>query len=121
MTSKYLTVEETLTQTLKIWAVPNKDYDPKEEDSRPFRYEVRKGGLYDYDKPYQEGAVEVAETDVTVTVPGGVDLVWAAVQTLERARKEAREEWYKKDQEFLEAIDSLKMIEYQPEEEVVDD
>lgn len=105
--------------TCYIWAMPKSDWqiqqDLKEVDNdmakvMPFQYKITTGSTN-----YNDDAVLVGEFDVVGTVPEGVDLVKAAVETLRDKIAEAKKEYEKTVADLEEKIKNLALIEYQPE------
>lgn len=112
------TQEEQITVKVNIWAIPHDYWTAStyrgvhglEADAiiPPFYYEVRMENQH----CYAEGAVKITEEPipVDVTVPGGVDLFAAAIQTLEAAKEEARDEYNRKTQKLDKEIRKLRML-----------
>lgn len=88
-----ITEHETLEFETHIWAVPTSDYARELDPTTPmFTYE-----LYNHtQRCWTQGAVKVAPATVTATVPAGVNLVQAALDTLQEEiddiNKRAKEE-----------------------------
>jgi hypothetical protein len=69
-------VAQAVTGKVHVWAVPkNPDYDDMSEG--PFKYEITNSGSYHW----KTGAVCILESDVTVQVPAGIDLISKAFGT----------------------------------------
>jgi hypothetical protein len=104
-----ITKQTNLEQTLQIWAMPQSKWHIEHHpDDDPFYFEVRT------DKPWAKGAVMVCEQTVILTVPKGVDITRAAINTLEDAIKETRAEAEKQVMELKEQITTLLMLTHQP-------
>lgn len=104
------TVSESVTGEVQIWAVPRSSYAPK--DAPPFSYQLHAGTM-----PYQKGAVKVSTQEVTLTVPAGVNLLQAALDTLEDAKKKALETYVEQCKELDEQIQNLRQLTHQPSAE----
>lgn len=99
------TTQQLITGTVYIWAIPCSRYEMEEEPTRfPFRYELHTNS------PWQAGAVRVSEHQVTLTVPPGVNLLAAALETLEAKKKEAFDYYARQVAEIDEKIQQLMMI-----------
>jgi hypothetical protein len=103
------TKSESVTGNICIWAIPRQSWDSKE--APPFSYR-----LYSSDtKPYTDGSVKVATIPVTLSVPAGINLLQAALDTLEDAKVEARKTYMDAVHRLDEQIKGLQMLTYQPE------
>lgn len=102
------TVSESVTGKVDIWAIPRSEWAPK--DNPPFSY-----ALYTGTVPYQDGAVKVHSYDVTLEVPAGINLLQAAMDTLEDAKVKARETYMEQIRKLDQQIKNLQMITHQPE------
>lgn len=102
------TVAESVTGEVQIWAVPRSSYAPK--DAPPFSYQLHAGTI-----PYQDGSVKVCTHTVTLQVPAGVNLLQAALDTLEDAKVKAREAYMEKIRNLDIQIQSLRQLTHQPE------
>lgn len=100
-----LTKKEPVTGNVYVWAIPQSKY-ALEQDSTlpPFRYEIHTGS------PWQNGAVRVSEHEVTLTVPAGVNLLAAALETLELKKKEAFEAYAREVKQIDEQIAGLMLL-----------
>lgn len=110
------TVETKVTETLQIWAIPHSKYHRESfPEDPPFFYSVRT------DKPWDSGAVKVNEEEITFTIPAGIDITTAAVDTLKAAIAEIELDTATKIAELREQIKGLLQLTYQPPttEEVV--
>ena len=104
--------------TCYIWAVPKSDYQLQQEVKDegdavkviPFKYVIRTSSTH-----WQTDAVLVHEFPVTGTVPEGVDLIKAAVQTMHDEIIRIRKEADKSIAELEERISKLALLEYTPE------
>ena len=104
------TVSESVTGKVEIWAVPRSQWaDPSDP---AFSYQLCAGTM-----PYQKGAVKVSTQEVTLTVPAGVNLLQAALDTLEDAKKKALETYVEQCKELDEQIKNLRQLSYQPSAE----
>lgn len=101
----------TLKQMLQVWAIPLTVWEIKQSPEKlPFSYEVKTN------KPWEEGAVKIHETEISIVIPGGIDITKAAIETLKEAQKEVKLKAEKKVTELTERINSLLMLEYQSDE-----
>lgn len=90
-----LTKATRVEGVVSIWAVPKAEYQITVDEPELFYYEIRT------DKPWQSGAVQVLEDNVSMMVPAGIDLRKQAVDTL----REAKQEVMRNATEALEALD----------------
>lgn len=104
------TKNESVTGDISIWAVPRQSWES--EDAPPFHYSLYSSGRY----PYQEGSVKVTTVSVTLQVPAGINLLQAAIETLEEAKDQAHKTYLEKVNHIDKQIKSLQMLTYQPEE-----
>lgn len=104
---------EKVTGKAQVWALPTMGYEKDLYGDRAFHYEIRT------DRSYRKGAVMVSEFEVETIVPEGVDLVMAAVKTLEERIEEIRAEKQREIEELLDEIKKLRMLEYKPDLEVI--
>lgn len=102
------TVSESVTGEVQIWAVPRSSYAPK--DAPPFSYQLHAGTI-----PYQDGSVKICTHTVTLEVPAGVNLLQAALDTLEDAKVKAREAYMEKVRSLDVQIQNLRQLTHQPE------
>lgn len=103
------TEKTELTQSLKIWAIPQSKWHRENyPDDPPFYYAVRT------DTPWGDGAVLVHEEDIVLTVPAGIDLTLMGIKTLQEAQAEIRAEAQRKFDELQEQIDALLLLEHKP-------
>lgn len=103
------TEKTELTQSLKIWAIPQSKWHREHyPDDPPFFFEIRTG------KAWEDGAVCVHEEEVALTIPAGIDLTQAGVATLQDAITETRADCEKKVGELQEKINSLLLLEHKP-------
>lgn len=79
--SGFYSKAERITRTVHIWAKPKGEWDA--DDAPPFTYEL--------ERPWRDGEVLVASQEVTLDVPGGINLMAQAIVTLEKKRAEALE------------------------------
>lgn len=101
-----ITQEEIVKGKVYVWAVPRSKYSiDSSEDKRPFSYEIRADDYH-----YTQGAVRVHECEITVKMPGGINLVAKAIETLEDAKVKARQEYMDKISALQEQINNLKML-----------
>ena len=91
---------EQVTGTVTIWAKPRGPYDT--DDAPPFTYELT--------RPWRDGEVLVATQEVTLQVPGGINLMAQAIVTLEKKRAEALEEYMDACKQIDEKISQLRLL-----------
>jgi hypothetical protein len=77
----------------------------------PFKYEITNSGSYHW----KTGAVCILESDVTVQVPAGIDLISKAFDTLNAAKVQAQVEYNQKIKDLDKQIHQLLMLTHQPE------
>lgn len=100
-----LTKKEPVTGNVYIWAVPRGRYEMEADPTiNSFRYELHTGS------PWQSGAVRVSEHEVTLTVPAGVNLLAAALETLELKKKKAFESYAREIKQIDEQIAGLMLL-----------
>ena len=101
-----ITTEESVTGKVYVWAVPRSSYAiERSEDKRPFSYEIKSEDYH-----YTTGAVKVHECTVTVKMPGGINLIAKAIETLEDAKVKARVEYMDRIKALEEQISNLKLL-----------
>ena len=106
--------------TAYIFAVPKTEYTLKRELDEvngdaskvmPFEYEIRS-----FNSHFRDDAVLVHEFSIVGTVPEGIDLVVAAVETLRAEIVKVRTEADKRVAEIEKKIRNLALLTYQHEE-----
>lgn len=97
------TKETVVTQTLNVYAVPDSNIE------LGFTFCLKEHSHWDDD------AVKIYEQSVTVTVPDGIDLVAAAIDTLKERKEKLVAETYKKKMRLEEKIQALMTLEHKPE------
>tara|TARA_R110002153_G_scaffold24492_3_gene78138 strand:- start:592 stop:939 length:348 start_codon:yes stop_codon:yes gene_type:complete len=109
MSKTTVTIEETIYQTLAVWAIPQSEWHiaTYPEDGH-FYYAVRTN------KPWESGAIQVCEEVCGFTVPAGIDLATAAVETYKAAIEEKNAQHHIEITELKNKIDSLLVLEYIP-------
>lgn len=103
----FTTKDRSVTNTIYVWAIPNINGSADEE---PFYLELRCASS----KPWRDGAVCIYETEVSVVVPSGINLIAKALETLRAAKQEALAECEQRCQEIDKSIDKLLMLTYTP-------
>lgn len=99
------TKSEAVTGTVYIWALPCTRYEMEEDPNRfPFKYELHTN------TPWQAGAVRVSEHTVTLTTPAGINLLTAALETLEAKKKEAFDYYARQVAELDKEIKQLMLL-----------
>jgi antitoxin component HigA of HigAB toxin-antitoxin module len=105
-----------LTQKLAIWAIPKSSYqierDRKENpDADAFEFRVLTNS------PWESGAVNVFEKEVTIEVPDGIDLTQRAIETLTKAKQDLLANVNHQIEEINKQIANLTLIEHTPDYE----
>jgi hypothetical protein len=113
------TEEMVVKGEIGIWAFPKNQYRVEAEakdfydgDVRkvhPFRFELRTGHVW------EEGAVKLHETDVSVMLPANIDLLAQAVETLRETKRQEQRQFDERMEQLEKQIRSLSMLEYNPE------
>jgi len=98
-----------LTQTVKVWAVPRSSYAMEQNpNSPPFEFRIRT------DSPWENGAVNVFEKEITIEVPDGIDLTERAIATLREAKLAVLADAERRIVEIDTQISNLTLIEHKP-------
>lgn len=102
------TTEHTLKDQVSVWAIPVAKWimDEDDWDGKLFTYKVYANAS----TPYQDGAVKVCDQDISCFVPGGINLVEKAIETLEGKKNKAFKEFIEAKRLVDEQIDRLKLI-----------
>lgn len=103
------TKSESITGNICIWAIPRQSWESKE--APPFSYRLYSEGA----NPYIDGSVKVTTIPVTLSVPAGINLLQAAMETLEDAKVQARKTYMEAVHRLDEQIKGLQMLTHQPE------
>ena len=105
------TKETPFTQKLNVWAVPRGVYEIEQNPNiDPFKFSVSTDN-----SNWETGAVNVYSTEVTITVPAGIDLTQKAVETLEEALKQREADHYLTMQNIRQQISNLLLLTHRPE------
>lgn len=108
MNSNRYTVQTPVESTVKVFAIPRTKYEMTKAaevgDTFPFRYEISSH------IPWQSGAVAVQEVEVHAVVPAGIDLLEKTVETLNGAKKKAKQDYEAKVEELDEQINQLLLL-----------
>lgn len=111
------TSNEAARGKVAVWAVPKYSWELEAElrenpntTPRPFKY-----ALYAGTKPWQDGAVQVVEREVSIVVPAGINLVEKAVETLEEAKRELYVETQEKINKLDARIQELRLLAFIPD------
>ena len=91
---------ERITRTVQIWAKPRGPYDA--DDAPAFTYEL--------ERPWRDGEVLIASQEVTLDVPGGINLMAQAIVTLEKKRAEALETYMDACKSIDEKVSRLRLL-----------
>ena len=108
------TKNERITGNVQVWAIPKTRWENERDLEEglppfPFNYEIRT------DRSWSEGAVCIHTQDIVVELPGGLDLLSAALKTLRDAKREILAEAERKCCEIDEKIQKLALLEYNPD------
>ena len=110
--NNFMTTDEKCTGQVSVWAIPNSDYDPTDEESTPFRYELKEGAHH-----WRDEAIRVSTEEITLNVPSGINLVQEAIITLNSKKEKAREEYMETCKRMDDLISQLQLITHQPNPE----
>jgi hypothetical protein len=92
------TKSEQVTGEVEIWAIPRQAWqDPTDP---PFRYQIGRSYIH-------TGEVKVSTHEVTLTMPAGVNLYLAAMETLETAKADAFKVYQNKAEEIDKQIKAM--------------
>jgi len=111
------TKETPVTGEVQIWAVPKTQHmmECEREEGNPhpvpFEFEIRT------ERSWRDGAVKLHTVKITVTCPGGIDLLQSALNTLREEKEEERRKFERRMSELDQQIASLAMLEYIPHED----
>ena len=98
-------------QKVGIWAIPKSSYQIEQNpDDEPFDFQVRT------DKPWINGAVQVHEEEISMTVPEGIDITMKAIETLNAAKVELQASLNSQIAEINGQISNLLRLECIPDE-----
>lgn len=99
------TKRQPVTKEIHVWAVPRvpSTVKPGEE---PFVYELSDSKHYHW----QTGAVCVYSREVTIMLPGGIDLYQKAMETLYAAKEAASQEYLQKIASIDKQIDGMRLL-----------
>jgi hypothetical protein len=96
------TKSEPVTGSIQIWAIPRSTYElTQNPELSPFTYQLCTS------TPWQTGAVRVSTHEVILYVPAGVNLLAAALETLELKKKEAFDYYARQVKEIDEQVQQL--------------
>jgi hypothetical protein len=102
---------KSVTDTVQVWAVPKFAYtDDENKATGKWEFKITDGN------PYASGAVKIHQGAVTIEIPHEVDLVEAAIKTVEQEITDARLAHYQKIQDLEKRLKALQALTYQPEE-----
>jgi len=106
------TTAEIITEEVHVWAIPRTKWEIEQsEDGCPFEYVIR------LTEPYQDGAIKLHTAEVIVSLPEGIPLLDKAIETLKEAIDTERKNSRERVEAMQKQIDTLALIEYQPEPE----
>jgi hypothetical protein len=108
---KFITEHERISGEVEVWAVPVDQYTA-EETGRLFEYEIRTYRSFD------DGAVKVCTDTITVDVPGGINLIEKAIETLDEKAAEHLKEYQEALKEIEHKKSQLLMLTHIEPEEV---
>ena len=101
-----LTQRSLVSATVGIWAIPLSRYamECAEPGTHPFNYKLVIGN------PWEMGATKVHEELVTLTMPAGINLLAAAVETLRSNKEEIMKDAMERMKEIDSQIQQLLML-----------
>jgi len=105
------TEETKLKVTLYVHATPNSLYG-RIEGQKPYDFNV-----YTFERHYDENAIMVHSLETSITVPAGINLTAAAVQTLEEKKQKLKEDYFVAKSIIEDKISNLLALEYSPEDQ----
>ena len=108
MADDIITKEEEVTGSAYIWAIPNRN--PDEHGPGAFYYRVMHN-------PWETGAIKVHTFEVKGTVPAGINLIEAALQTIEDKKNEIQARAFREVQDLEKEKEKLLKLTYRPEPE----
>jgi hypothetical protein len=114
------TKEETVTSVAAIWAIPLREWEYEQAleadptTARPYRYEIRTTN------PWEDGCVKLHEGEVSMTLPGNIDVLRAAIGTLLEAKAAERLRFEERMEQLDNQIRKLALLEYNPIDDEVD-
>lgn len=97
------TKAETITREIEIWARP--PYSFEEDNGAPF--------IYTIGRPWHETEVLVCKATVMVDIPGGIDLMAAAIDTLRAKQDDLRAKAEQEVNKIQKQINELLLIGYE--------
>lgn len=102
-----------VTSKVQIWAIPKESYEMNEEDPNalPFQYQIMSN------RPYKDGSVMVSETEISLWVPEGIDLLEKAIETLKEEIKDTRASAEIRCESLQKQINNLFLLEHKPKGE----
>lgn len=110
------TEQHRIKAQVYIWAYPEEvyDYDVGERVlTGKWVYEANTDS-----RIYRKGAVQVDKQEVWITCPGGVDLAFAAYDTLKKERKAMKEEFEEKDAKLAKQMEQLLLLTYDKQDDM---
>ncbi len=115
MSNYDITIETVVKQTITIWAIPRSKWFLEEHPEEcPYTFQVRT------DKPWDEGAVQVYEQEIELTVPAGINVTAQAITTFKEAQREIQLQADEKINTLEERIKALLQITHQPDLQAVE-
>ncbi len=106
------TKETVVKGDIQVWAIPRTAWEmeqSEEKEPAPFKFTLRTSA------PYQDGAVKLNTQEIMVILPGGIDLLTAALSTLKEQMEVERKTCDSRIAELQKQVDALALIEYIPE------
>lgn len=104
----FFTEKTDVTDKISIWASTRTEWEREqaiiEGDESPFKYELRTS------PPYSDEATKVAEFDVTLQVPSGIDLLAKTIETLREKKEQVMKDAISRSADLTEKINGLLML-----------
>ena len=108
MTDHY-TTEQDVTGKVAIWAYPLEENGPNGFGFYgKWKYTLSTGVVW------QDAAVKIVEFDVSLRLPGGINLAERALETLEDKKRREQEEHWAKMAEYDQKIQQLRRLTHIP-------
>jgi mRNA-degrading endonuclease HigB of HigAB toxin-antitoxin module len=110
----YTKIGDVAVSAVGIWAVPTKEYNNGDWQNTGFQYQLHTGN------PYVTGSVKVGEQQVTLQVPSGVNLLQAAIETVQKAKKDLLASYLDSEAELNKQISDLQQLGYDKPDDVIE-
>ena len=104
-----------VTGKVKIVGIPTTQWERDNDESLgTFCWVI------DTSTPWQTGAIIAHEQEITLSIPKGTDLLSTAIETLEKRKKEALDEYVMQIERCDAQLAQLRFLAHMPEEDVID-